>query len=617
MILLQVVRMSDTQRLIIAVLLSMAVIFVFGVVIPSYFHEEEPQEIIKGSKEGYHQKGSLSKNDGAVGKVAESPETGKGGETKEESSLKSQSNQLVLPDYPEERYKLESSLVVAEFSTVGGAIVKLFLRDNRYNPKGGGSLNIVSGDPLSGSPLPLLGFRLESDTAPVPEELHYHLVRKDKGVLVFASEYGPWKIERHYRIFGNYRLDASTIVTNLSKQPISATPVLIVKKYKEFKVSGGFKGFLNPSRDIPGGLCSVGGEVHRRDIKKLEKDKISLSGTIDFVGVEDLYFISAMIPKREQVEKKVGAESVYSDENLSFGCSVSVNQSGVITGKLMKGETRLDEGESVKLSTITYLGPKEYTRLGEFGYNLKGAIDYGWFGSLAVVFLHMLKTFYSWFGNWGLAIIFLTFIIKLVLLPLTHWSYVSMRNLSAIKPLIDDINRRYSAPEDREKKNQAILELYKTHKINPMMGCFPMLLQMPIWIALYQMLARSVELYHSKFFLWIDDLSQRDPYFVLPLVLGASMFVQQKMTPTTADSQQAKMMLYFMPAMFTVFMLMLPSGLNLYILVSTILTIIQQKFMYKPKVVTASEANVKLMADIDNKEVSAITRSKKRRNKNE
>jgi len=150
-----------------------------------------------------------------------------------------------------------------------------------------------------------------------------------------------------------------------------------------------------------------------------------------------------------------------------------------------------------------------------------------------------------------------------------------------------------------------------------MMGCFPMLLQMPIWIALYQMLARSVELYHSKFFLWIDDLSQRDPYFVLPLVLGASMFVQQKMTPTTADSQQAKMMLYFMPAMFTVFMLMLPSGLNLYILVSTILTIIQQKFMYKPKVVTASEANVKLMADIDNKEVSAITRSKKRRNKNE
>jgi YidC/Oxa1 family membrane protein insertase len=229
----------------------------------------------------------------------------------------------------------------------------------------------------------------------------------------------------------------------------------------------------------------------------------------------------------------------------------------------------------------------------------------------------MLKTFYSWFGNWGLAIIFLTFIIKLVLLPLTHWSYVSMRNLSAIKPLIDDINRRYNAPEDREKKNQAILELYKTHKINPMMGCFPMLLQMPIWIALYQMLARSVELYHSKFFLWIDDLSQRDPYFVLPLVLGASMFVQQKMTPTTADSQQAKMMLYFMPAMFTVFMLMLPSGLNLYILVSTILTIIQQKFMYKPKVVTASEANVKLMADIDNKEVSAITRSKKRRNKNE
>jgi YidC/Oxa1 family membrane protein insertase len=143
------------------------------------------------------------------------------------------------------------------------------------------------------------------------------------------------------------------------------------------------------------------------------------------------------------------------------------------------------------------------------------------------------------------------------------------------------------------------MALYKTHKINPLMGCFPMLLQMPIWIALYRMLANSVELYRTPLILWISDMSQPDPYFVLPLVLGASMFLQQKLTPTTADSQQAKMMMYMMPIMFTFFMLMLPAGLNLYILVNTVLTIAQQKLLYRPKVVTAEASKVQLMSEME------------------
>ena len=176
--------------------------------------------------------------------------------------------------------------------------------------------------------------------------------------------------------------------------------------------------------------------------------------------------------------------------------------------------------------------------------------------------------------NWGIAIVLLTVLVKLVMLPLTHWSTVSMRRMSALKPLMDEINEKYK--DDKQRKNQAIMELYKTHKVNPLGGCFPILVQMPIWIALYRMLGASAELYHVSF-LYLPDLTAKDPYYILPAILGLSMFVQQKMTPTTVDSAQAKVMLYGMPIMFTVFMLFLPSGLNLYIFVNTILSIAQQQ----------------------------------------
>ena len=200
------------------------------------------------------------------------------------------------------------------------------------------------------------------------------------------------------------------------------------------------------------------------------------------------------------------------------------------------------------------------------------AVNYGIFSFLCLPMLWLLKVFFGLVGNWGVAIIFLTVVVKVILLPLTQKSMKSMKAMSKLKPMMDELKKKYG--DDKQRLNQEMMNLYKVHKINPMGGCFPMLLQMPIWIALYRMLYSSVELYQTPFIPgWISDLSYRDPYFIMPIVLGIAMFLQQKLSPTTADSQQAKMMMYAMPVFFTFIMLYLPAGLVLYIFVNSILSI--------------------------------------------
>jgi len=203
---------------------------------------------------------------------------------------------------------------------------------------------------------------------------------------------------------------------------------------------------------------------------------------------------------------------------------------------------------------------------------LKEAVDFGVLSFICYPMLWLLKEFYNWVGNYGIAIIFLTIVVKIILLPLTQKSMKSMREMAKLKPLMEELKKKYG--DDKQRMNQEMMNLYKMHKINPLGGCFPMLLQMPIWIALYQMLYSSIELYQTAFITgWIDDLSYRDPYFIMPIVLGLAMFLQQKLSPTSVDTQQAKMMMYGMPIFFTFIMLYLPSGLVLYIFVNSLLSI--------------------------------------------
>ncbi len=294
---------------------------------------------------------------------------------------------------------------------------------------------------------------------------------------------------------------------------------------------------------------------------------------IHWTGINEQYFLTALIP--------VGV-----DRSV---CHLEARHDNLLMASLMVPEQVIPPGGSTDHQFRIYAGPKQMSLLeqvhggpgeGKGSAQLTASVDYGWFSFLCHPMLWLLKNFYSFLGNYGLAIILLTIVIKIVLLPLTHKSMKSMAEMSKLRPLMDELKKKYG--DDKQRLNQEMMNLYKTHKINPMGGCFPMLLQMPIWIALYRMLYSSVELYQAPFIPgWLGDLSYRDPYFILPIILGGTMFLQQKLSPTSADSQQAKMMLYIMPAFFTFIMLYLPSGLVLYIFVNSGLSIAHQLYYNK------------------------------------
>jgi YidC/Oxa1 family membrane protein insertase len=217
--------------------------------------------------------------------------------------------------------------------------------------------------------------------------------------------------------------------------------------------------------------------------------------------------------------------------------------------------------------------------MAEAADNLDLTVDYGWLWFIAQPMFKLLLFFQSIVGNWGVAIILITFTVKGALYPLTKAQYTSMAKMRLLQPKIKALRDRYG--EDRQKMSKAMMELYKKEKVNPLGGCFPILLQMPIFIALYWSLMESVELRHAPFMLWIQDLSVKDPYFILPVLMGVSMFFIQKMSPTTVQDPMQQKVMKFMPMIFTAFFFMFPAGLVLYWLMSNIVTLIQQSIIYR------------------------------------
>jgi YidC/Oxa1 family membrane protein insertase len=211
---------------------------------------------------------------------------------------------------------------------------------------------------------------------------------------------------------------------------------------------------------------------------------------------------------------------------------------------------------------------------------LTDAIDFGWFAVICRLLLEILKVFQKFVVNWGIAIVFLTVLVKLLLYPLSHKQMEGMEAMRRLQPKMDELQKKYG--KDREKLNMERMKLFQENKVNPLGGCLPLIVQMPVWFALYQTLLSSFELYHEPFIrFWISDLTLRDPYFILPVVMGITMFITNKMQPMMGDPAQAKMMLYFMPIFLTVIMLSVPAGLALYIFTNNILTIIQQKWLQR------------------------------------
>jgi YidC/Oxa1 family membrane protein insertase len=300
-----------------------------------------------------------------------------------------------------------------------------------------------------------------------------------------------------------------------------------------------------------GPLTMLDGEMQKDEPEDIEADK-SYSGAKGWTGVTDKFFMAVVIPAG-------GIKAVVGKGPSGMGYT------GVIVAQ---PEEKL----------LVYAGPKEYDRLKALDQGLSQAVDFGWFTFIAKPLFVSLKYFYSVVKNWGWAIIILTVIVKLLFAPLTHKSQKSMKRMQKLQPLFAELKEKYKG--DPQRMNQEMMALYKTHKVNPMGGCLPMLVQIPVFVALYNVLNLSVELRQAPFGLWLTDLSAKDPYYILPVLMGLSMLAMQKMTPSSLDSMQNKIMM-FMPVMLTFMFISLPSGLVLYFTVSNLLSMAQQFYINK------------------------------------
>lgn len=290
---------------------------------------------------------------------------------------------------------------------------------------------------------------------------------------------------------------------------------------------------------------------------KMRDKPLKLEMTGGWIAMIQHYFLSAWIPPAE---------------STNF-FSTSVTRSGDNIARYTSAAETVAPGTSGHLRATLYVGPKDQYALKEISPGLELSVDYGWLWWIAQPLFWVLTQIYKLVGNWGFAIIGVTLLVKILFFQLNATAFRSMANMRRVQPKLLALREQHA--DDRQKQSMAMMELYKKEKINPLGGCLPILVQMPVFIALYWVLMESVELRHAPFILWIDDLSAMDPYFILPLIMGASMFIQQKLNPPPPDPMQAKIM-QWLPVIFTFFFLFFPAGLVLYWVVNNILSIAQQ-----------------------------------------
>ena len=282
-----------------------------------------------------------------------------------------------------------------------------------------------------------------------------------------------------------------------------------------------------------------------------------------YVAFIQHYFVSAWVPMQDQTN------TIYSLITKSNAAIIGAKDPAV----------NIQAGSEQTLTATYYMGPKESDILEAIHPDLDLTVDYGWLWFISQPLFVLLKWLHSILGNWGVAIIAITIIVKSLMYPLTKAQYTSMAKMRALQPKMAALKEKFG--DDRQKFGQATMEMYKKEKVNPMGGCFPILLQMPIFLALFYVFLESTELRHAEFIFWLTDLSAQDPYYVLPILFGASMFVTQKLQPMTVTDPMQQKMMTFMPVIFSVFFLWFPSGLVLYWLVSNLISIVQMLIIYR------------------------------------
>lgn len=304
-------------------------------------------------------------------------------------------------------------------------------------------------------------------------------------------------------------------------------------------------------------ISSPNDHYQKFTFKELSEANLDQSATSGWAAMIQHYFISAWIPQSGQQIQ------IYSQDFNNSSYAVGIANNTISVPAKATGST----------GATLYVGPALTDQLQAAAPYLNLTVDYGWLWFISQLLFWLLSHIYSFIGNWGWSIVILTAIIKIVFYPLSAKSFRSMARMRQLQPKMAQLRERFG--DDRQKLSRAIMEMYREEKVNPMSGCLPMIIQIPVFIALYWVLMESVELRQAPFILWLHDLSMHDPYYILPVLMGASMFVQQRLNPAPPDPMQAKMMM-FLPVIFTVMFLGFPAGLVLYWIVNNCITILQQ-----------------------------------------
>lgn len=352
---------------------------------------------------------------------------------------------------------------------------------------------------------------------------------------------------------GTYIIDVEYLVENRTSKMWNGF------FYAQFQHSHVEAGGIFSLPTYTGGAIYTSEHKYRKiSFSDMASKSLSVETTGGWVAMLQHYFVAAWIPEPN-------ARTQFYSETLP-------NQRYVLGVKDLV-PTTVAPGQTGRVHARLYAGPKDQERLAQVAPGLELTIDYGWLTIIAAPLFWLLSLIHQWVGNWGWSIIILTILIKLAFYPLSATSYKSMAQMKKLQPKLQSLKERYG--DDRQKLNQAMMELYKTERINPLGGCLPILIQIPVFIALYWVLLESVEMRQAPFILWIRDLSSPDPYFILPIVMGVTMYAQQLLNPQPPDPVQRRIFLA-MPVVFTTMFLFFPSGLVLYWVVNNILSILQQ-----------------------------------------
>ena len=470
---------------------------------------------------------------------------------------------------------VSTPLYVAELAERGGAFKTFKLRQYKESmeadapmkglvqlPRGQALTPVVS---FLGASLGPRVFQVIGDV----NKIDVNEARKD--VAFSWTSLDGMTIIKTYSFFPDtYEMGLEIKVTNLGLKPIEENLTLALRtSLKEAQKS---------SYVFSGPAALIDGELKEIKTKKIASEGSSYAGRITWVASEDQYFVSAIMPEEPQ----------------KASMRLSLTPEEVLEATYVDPSPPVAPGTERTYRYKLYFGPKSLQALGSEGSELARILDFGFFDIIAKPLLHAMNFIHRYIPSYGIAIILITIIVKLLFWPLSNKSYKSMSQMKRLQPKMAEIRAKYK--HDKKMMNQELMGLYKVYKVNPLGGCLPMIFQIPVFFAFYKMLYQAIELRHAPFFLWITDLSAPDRLFsfsfkipmmtppygipVLTIIMGASMFFQQKMSPPPGDPAQAKMMM-FMPIFFTFIFINFPSGLVLYWLVNNILSMAQQYYISK------------------------------------